>query len=173
MKRIVNGVTYNTATSTMCAQLEYENKDHNGVVTEHGTATLYQTRGGAFFLHEEKTINEWNEVERETYQRQRNEFFPLSPKKAREWMLEDPVGDVEIINNPFGDDPPEATAEPEPGTTVYVRMPAALKQKIEEAAAKAGQSINVWMMRCAEGCVASQSGEPEGARREGRVGSIR
>ena len=35
-------------------------------------------------------------------------------------MLE---GDVEVFNNPF-EDPPEATAEAEPGATIYVRVPA-------------------------------------------------
>jgi len=42
-------------------------------------------------------------------------------------------GDVEVFNNPF-DDSPEATAEAEPGATIYIRVPAVLKRRVEEAA---------------------------------------
>src|SRR5262245_9753533 len=118
MKRIVNGVTYNTATSTLLAQYEWEEEDHNDVVIARGTHMLYQTRGGDFFLHKEKTTSEWDESEREDRLRVRNEFVPLSPETANKWLLD---GDVEVFNNPF-DDPPEATAEAEPGATIYIRV---------------------------------------------------
>lgn len=42
MKRIVNGVTYNTATSSRLARFEWENEGHNGSVTETGTDVLYR-----------------------------------------------------------------------------------------------------------------------------------
>src|SRR5688572_18178340 len=133
MKRIVNGVTYNTDTSSMLARWEWEEADYNHVVTEFGTDVLYQTRGGAFFLHKEKTKREWNEVEREHVERVRHEFVPLSPEEASKWLME---GDVEVINNPF-DDPPEAKAEAEPGATLYIRVPGALKRRVDEAASNA------------------------------------
>jgi|RhiMethySRZTD1v2_1073278.scaffolds.fasta_scaffold1200088_2 hypothetical protein len=149
MKRIVNGVTYNTATSSRLARFEWENEDHNGSVTEAGTDVLYQTRGGAFFLHTEKTVSEWDEDERTYRRRERHEFEPMSPERAHDWLL---TGDIEVINNPF-DDPPEAAAEAEPGATYYVRMPAALKRRIDAAAEAEGVSGNVWAMRCFERCL--------------------
>jgi predicted HicB family RNase H-like nuclease len=157
MKRIVNGVTYNTATSTLLATFEWEHKDHNGGVTEEGTDLLYQTRGGAFFLHEEKTAYVWDENEREMRQRERNEFTPLSPEGAHKWMLE---GDIEVLNNPF-DDPPEAEAEAEAGATIYIRVPAALKRRVDEAAKAEGVSGNLWAMRCIERCLGA---EPDAAK---------
>jgi hypothetical protein len=133
----------------MLPRWESEEEDHNNVVTEFGTDVLYQTRGGAFFLHKEKTKHEWDEGEREHVKRVRHEFVRLSPEEASKWLLE---GDVEVINNPF-DDPPEASAEAEPGATLYIRVPAALKRRVDEAAANAKVSGNVWAMRCVERCL--------------------
>src|SRR5262245_20193772 len=167
MKRIVNGVTYNTATSTVCARLEWENKDHNGITQEFGEDILYQTRGGAFFVHEEKTMNEWDENERETRQRVRHEFVPMCPESANKWMLE---GDVEVINNPF-EDPPEATAEAEPGATIYIRVPAGLKRRVDEAARDNKVSGNAWAMRCVEQCLADED-RGDATTTAGKVGDV-
>src|SRR5262245_7227460 len=111
MKRIVNGVTYNTYTSTLLAQWEWDAEDWNQNETGRGVDRLYQTRGGAFFVDHEETKPEWDENAREHTERTRNRFEPLSPKQAHKWLLE--TNDVEVFNNPF-DDPPEATAEAEP-----------------------------------------------------------
>lgn len=109
MKRIVNGVTYNTDTSTRLAEARWEVDDNEGVF-----GTLYQTREGAFFVDQAITKEVWNEYERRTETQIEHVFEPLSPEGAREWLLE---GDVEIFSNPF-DDPPEAIAEAEPGATI-------------------------------------------------------
>lgn len=144
MKRIVNGVTYNTATSTRLAESRWE-RDHDETVF----GVLYQTRGGAYFVDEEITRQEWNESERATETKVRHSFEPRSPEDAHKWMLE---GEVEIFHNPF-DDPPEATAEAEPGATIYIRVPASLKQRVDEAARQNKLSGNVWAMRCVERCL--------------------
>jgi hypothetical protein len=52
-KRIINGQTYNTDTGTLIARAEANfgdnpNLDRPG---EHAKVKVYQTRGGAFFLH--------------------------------------------------------------------------------------------------------------------------
>jgi hypothetical protein len=148
MKRIVNAVTYNTETSSVLARHEWEDPGYDGLAVT-GSGTLYQTRGGAFFVHTEKTVIEWDEIEREKRQRVRHEFFPLGPEDANKWLLE---GDVEIINNPF-DDPPEAAAEAEPGATIYIRVPASLKKRVDEAAEAESASGNAWAMRCVERCL--------------------
>lgn len=143
MKRIVNGVTYNTDTSTVLGRIEYEGDD--GKVEE----TLYQTRGGAFFLDEQLEREIWNEKSRQNETKITNLFVPKSREQAHAWIIED---NVEIEHNPF-DDPPEAVAENEPGATIYIRVPASLKKRVDEAAAEAETSGNVWTMRCMEACL--------------------
>ena len=60
MKRIVDGVTYNTATSTAVARSEW--LDDEGATPV--TSTLYQTLGGAFFIHHELKKRVWVERNR-------------------------------------------------------------------------------------------------------------
>ena len=144
MKRIVNGVTYNTETSTRLAESRWERDDD-----EKAFGTLYQTRGGAFFVDVEITRQEWNEFERANETKVVHAFEPMSPEKAHQWMLE---GEVEVFHNPF-DDPPEASAEAEPAATIYLRVPASLKQRVDEAAKGAKVSGNTWAMRCVERCL--------------------
>jgi predicted HicB family RNase H-like nuclease len=149
MKRIVNGVTYNTETATRLAESRWNNESQWNNDGGAIFGTLYQTRGGAFFVDEEITRTEWNERERDHEQTVRHEFNPLSPDEAHKWLLE---GEVEIFQNPF-DDPPEATAEAEPGATIYIRVPASLKRSVDDAAKVAKVSGNVWIMRCVERCL--------------------
>src|ERR1700676_3006686 len=104
MKRIVNGVTYNTATSTRLAESRWERDN-----SEIAFGTLFQTRGGAYFVDVEITSQEWNESERALETKMAHTFEPLSPEAAHKWIL---GGEVEIFHNPF-DDPPEASAEAE------------------------------------------------------------
>jgi hypothetical protein len=143
MKRIVNGVTYNTATSSRLAESHWNGDD--GTVF----GALYQTRGGAFFVDAEITRQVWNEDDRRHESKVEHVFAPQSPEEAHNWLLE---GDVEVFINPF-DDPPEATAEAEPGATIYIRVPASLKRLVDEAAQNAKVSGNVWAMRCVERCL--------------------
>jgi hypothetical protein len=144
MKRIVDGVTYNTETSRLLAKYEFSDDDD----AEHAVG-LYQTRGGAFFEIDSWTQTRWIERERRTEERDRRELTPMSADEAQKWIVE---GDVEVIDNPF-DDPPEAASEEEPGSTVYVRVPPSLKRAIDQAASAANVSTNAWAMRCLERCV--------------------
>jgi len=52
---------------------------------------------------------------------------------------------------------PEAAAEAEPGATIYLRVPATLKHRVDTAASDAGMSSNAWVMRCIEGCLAKSN----------------
>jgi hypothetical protein len=143
MKRIVNGVTYNTDTATKIARSEWAPDDGPTV------GILYQTRGGAFFVHRRIQKEQWNELSHEAEQTTVDVFDPMSAERAHAWILE---GEVEVFHNPF-DDPPEAAAEAEPGATIYIRVPASLKRRVDEAAADEKVSGNVWAMRCVERCV--------------------
>jgi hypothetical protein len=121
--------------------LEDQWSPHDGAECE---GELYQTRGGAFFLV--TTIHTKN-LDGEP--KDKVEFEPMTTERAQEWLLE---GDVAIYRNPF-DDPPEAAAESEGGATIYIRVPAALKRDVDEAAREAKISRNVWAMRCVEQCL--------------------
>jgi hypothetical protein len=148
MKRIVDGVTYNTGTSRLLARTTFRDDDD----VEH-ELQLYQTRGGAFFELGTWMKQVWVEREGRSEQRERTELVPMSADGAQKWMLD---GDVEVIDNPF-EDPPEAEAEAEPGSTVYVRVPPSLKRNIDKAAAAAKLSTNAWAMRCLERCLGEQT----------------
>jgi predicted HicB family RNase H-like nuclease len=143
MKRIVNGVTYNTDTSRLLAKSSWSDDEN----VEH-TNELYQTRGGAFFLLDRWTQEVWIEREQRVDYRDRCDLETMSAAQAQKWMIED----CEVFDNPFGD-PPEAEEEEEPGTTVYVRVPPALKRTIDQTAGKAKLSTNAWAMKCMERCL--------------------
>jgi hypothetical protein len=151
MKRIVKGVAYNTATAALLGKKKWVERDHNDNEASRGIDILYATKGGAFFVHEHLIERRWNEAERRYYEDPTDRFVPMSPEAAHRWLMADDV-DVEVFNNPF-DEPPEASAKAEPGSTIYFRVPAALKTRIEKAAAEASTSVNTWMMRCAEQCL--------------------
>jgi predicted HicB family RNase H-like nuclease len=147
MKRIVDGLTYNTDTSTLLARAEWEPNQWSPYSGAECEGELYQTRGGAFFLV--TTIHIPEDRERGLEPRDKVEFAAMTAERAQAWMLE---GDVEVYRNPF-EEPPEAEAEPEGGATIYIRVPAALKRDVDEAAQEAKVSVNVWAMRCLERCL--------------------
>jgi len=154
MKRIVNGMTYNTDTSRMLAKSSWSLHAH-----AQAEGRLYQTRGGAFFTITRITDEVWNERTEEPEQRVRTECDPLSRDDAHKWMMD---GDVEVYDNPF-DDPPEATASGDAGATIYMRVPPSLKKTVESLASNAGMSANVWAMRCLERCAEQAKKEAQGA----------
>jgi hypothetical protein len=146
MKRIIDGKTYNTETSTLVAtsgwQLQDERSPHYGSECE---GELYQTRGGAFFL----VVTIHTET-RDGEPIDKVECTAMSAEKANAWVVKG--HDIEIVRDVFGE-PPEAEAEDEPGATIYIRVPAALKRSVDEAAKEAKVSGNVWAMRCIERCL--------------------
>jgi hypothetical protein len=139
MKRIIDGVTYNTDTSTVLARSEYETAYNHQ--DRHCEGTLYQTRGGAFFVAEEIDLGRKDEDGNRIVS---NRFVALSRERAEKWIM---AGDVEVCHNPFGE-PPEAEAEP--CATIYLRVPSSLKKRIDQAATTSSMSINAWALRCLE-----------------------
>ena len=85
----------------------------------------------------------------------------MTAEQANAWLLR---GKVKIIHNPF-EEVPEAAAEIEPGATIYLRVPATLKHRVDEAASVAGMSSNAWVMRCIEACLAKSASEQIGGTR--------
>jgi predicted HicB family RNase H-like nuclease len=151
MKRIINGVTYNTETSTRIARSEWQEPYGTDLEIEH-SATLYQTRSGAFFVHETVTTPYYDNDEREWSEKKTQSFDVLSYDQAREWVLQ---GEMEVFDDSVLELAPEAREEEDeqPEANVFLRMPSSLKRRIEEAARSEKQSTNAWMLRCAERCL--------------------
>ena len=138
MKRVVNGISYNTDTAL---RLGFYRE-----VEMQGPTTLYQTNGGAFFLQFEMETSVWNESSRANVTVKEPIFRPIGPGHAKDWLSQ--TG-VEVFHNPFKDKLSD-TSEREPGGTLAVRVPATLKRAVEQAAKNAGISGNAWTMRCIE-----------------------
>jgi len=144
VKRVIEGRTYNTDTSTRVARYEYE--DDKGYDTE---ATVYQNRGGAFFI-----VHSWQELHPRGDQRTdmiEKYLFEASSREQIERMIARGQT-MEIIDENALTVPPEAEEEEEPATTAYLRLPPALKNRIEAAAKKDRLSLNAWAIRCFETC---------------------
>lgn len=147
MKKVVNRVSYDTSTSTALAVSEDENDDGHDFED-----TLYQTQKGAFFVLSRETWGVRDEND-EWKERSRITVLPQSIDEAHKWVT---TGEVDLL--PAGEKIfgglPVAT-----GATIYLHVPAALKQRIDHVARKANQSVNVWAMRCLESCSSTTAAE--------------
>jgi len=139
MKRIINGVTYNTDTSAVVARYEYQD-DH----TRDVEATVYQTRGGAFFI-----VHSWDQDGDQKH------YFEGTTRQNLDRLVTEQDG-LEIVDEGILQSPPEAAAETKPGATIFVRVPAALKQRLDEEARAEGQSTNTYALRCFERCLGAE-----------------
>lgn len=137
MKRILNGVTYNTHTSTVVARYEWVD-DNTGIQND---VSVYKTRGGAFFR-----VYSWNEGEDQKH------YFEALDREALDKMVTT-IDNLEIVDSAAIEEPPEAAAEASPEATVFTRVPATLKRRIDDAAKGESQSTNSYSLKCLERCV--------------------
>lgn len=135
MKRIIDGVTYNTDTATAVARWEYKGEDDLDT-----DAILYQTRGGAFFI-----VHTWQTGGKEKV------YFEAITRDGVQRLVER-TDNLIILNDEILSDPPEASEEQSPGATLYLRVPSSLKEQAEASAKSDRVSVNVWAMRCMERC---------------------
>lgn len=141
MKRIVDGLTYNTDTAARVAEYEYRDDRDREVV-----ATLYVTSGGAFFLvHRIDAGDVW-----------KYDFEPFSRDEV-DALIAGKGSQIEVFDEAVINAPPEAVAEREESATIYLRVPKPLKARIEAAAEAAKLSVNSWLLRCSEGCLGDGS----------------
>lgn len=141
-KRIIDGKTYNTETATRIAAVEQPPEDQ-GLFDE-----LYQTRHGAYFrYHGDYSATDPATGFLETVE-------PLTPSEAQKWMELHALAD--LIEKHFGEQPEAGEAE----SRVTVRIPDALKNRIEAMAVANKQSLNAWIMRCVESCAMHQAESP-------------
>ncbi len=144
MKRIIDGKTYNTDTATLVARYMYRDDADRSVDAE-----VYLNKGGAFFI-----VHKWTGDDGAA----KYYFEPSAREHIVAMMTKTKfVDNFEIVDEKAFEAPPEATAEEEPGATVYVRVPASLKKRIDEAASEAKLSGNAYMLRCAEHCLKDYS----------------
>ncbi len=138
MKRIVNGLAYDTDKSTVIAKAEYDWDPDNGVTATEGT--LYRTAGGAFFEVIEIKTEDENGVTN-----YKSQLGPLSEVAAYKWLE---IGQVELIDDSFAE-VAEATEENvETTATIYVRTTPTLKRQVEFCSKNAGLSVNAYVIRC-------------------------
>lgn len=133
MKRFIHGVTYNTEDATKVAKAEIDD----------GVVVLYRNRSVAFFLANDVRKQTWNERDQRYEEQVSDSVDPLNTKEAHQWLME---GDVEVYHSPFGD-PPEAQAEGSAMTTIYIRVPSALANLLNEAARDRNLSSSEWIAR--------------------------
>jgi predicted HicB family RNase H-like nuclease len=142
MKRIVNGVTYNTQTSALIARWQQAAGDRDPTSK---TIDLYKTRGGAFFLHTREAWHVRNDETNEWEQKYREGCDPMMRDEAQKWVMKD---NTEIYDDREFGLPPEAAAEEVPSATIFARVPQSLKARVDAAAGAANLSINAWALRC-------------------------
>jgi hypothetical protein len=106
--------------------------------------TLYRTRGGALF-----TVSEWRLLGRLAVH-----CVPTNQTELSEIVRHE---NIEIITPGIIDEPPEAVEEASPGSTVYVRWPTALKEKVSRAASAKQLSMSAWTAQCIESHLALSS----------------
>lgn len=132
-KRIIDGKTYNTETST---QLGYWDGGDTPLIE-----ALYQSRHGTFFLyHLDET--------RHTSDPLSERIIPRDPGEAQKWM--ETYCSAEALERVFGEMPEAGEAE----ARVTLRIPESLRKRIATLAEQRNQSVNAWILRCLELCAA-------------------
>lgn len=144
-KRIIDGKTYNTETSTLI-----EGWDSDEGPWESG-AHLYQNRFGAFFLFSYLSAGDEDDYEK---------IEPFTPEQARSWLEKNRNWRTDLIESLFGLMPEAGSGE----VKYTLRMPESLKDRLAARAKENGQSLNAWIVRCLEGCAAPHE-KPDSVQR--------
>ena len=135
-KRIINGKTYNTETANRLG--EWETNEFGYVEG----AALYQSRLGAFFMHEYASDGPDGPEER---------LEPYTPEQARTWLEQHRSYDVDLIESVFGEMPEAGSNE----SKFTLRIPDNLRERLAARAKANGQSLNAWIVRCLERCASA------------------
>jgi hypothetical protein len=149
-KRIIDGKTYNTETSTQIGGWRQVED-----LFESGTF-LYQTRFGAFF-----TYTYLSGLDEEDY----DTIEPLLPDQAREWLEKNQAYDTDLIEKLFGEMPEAGSGE----IKFTLRLPESLRDRLAERAKANSQSLNAWMVRCLENCASPDDASKQQPKRRGRL----
>jgi hypothetical protein len=153
IKQVIDGKTYNTETARCLATVELMGyrTDQRGRFTTNtpkkvGTTSLYENRGGAYFLVRDYDPDVSPEPDLVGQFRIHDRgVIPLKPEEALGWA-ESKALDLDEMFGKTGDQT----------GAILLRVPQTLKLAIEKSAAVAGVSTNTWLMRCAERAIASE-----------------
>jgi hypothetical protein len=153
IKQVIDGKTYNTETARCLATVELMGyrTDQRGRFTTNtpkkvGTTSLYENRGGAYFLVRDYDPDVSPEPDLVGQFRIHDRgVIPLKPEEALGWAESKALDPDEM----FGKTGDQTGA-------ILLRVPQTLKLAIEKSAAVAGVSTNTWLMRCAERAIASE-----------------
>jgi len=127
MKRIIDGVTYDTQTATEVCGYEHPHSEAGW--------SLFQTRHGAFFK-----VTVGHDGEDYTFQ-------PLSDVEAQAFLEKQANHLVEQYFGPF---PEYGAAE----KRLTLRIPASLARRVETAADERNVPVNIYIMRAIEASLA-------------------
>src|SRR3974390_2836184 len=160
MKKIVDGKAYNTETATCLVTVDVmgHQRDEKGTTiwapkqTQAGRASLYETRGGAYFIvfdYDPKRFSGELSIRGRFHHGFTTEpgLFPLTRKQALAWA-EDEGFEADKIETMFG----KIAEAGEQTGAMLLRLPKTLKLAVEKAAAKAGQTGRAYVIRCLERC---------------------
>jgi len=153
IKQVIDGKTYNTETARCLATVELMGyrTDQRGRFTTNtpkkvGTTSLYENRGGAYFLVRDYDPDVSPEPDLVGQFRIHDRgVIPLKPEEALGWAESKALDPDEM----FGKTGDQTGA-------ILLRVPQTLKLAVEKSAAVAGVSTNTWLMRCAERAIASE-----------------
>ena len=145
-KRIIDGKTYNTETSTRLAG--WDNDEGPYDAGQH----LYLNRYGAFFLYDYASDGPYGPEENPV---------PLTPDQTRKWLEEHRSHEVDLFESLFGKQPEAGSGE----VKYTLRMPESLRDRLAAAAKGNKQSLNAWIIRCLERCIEPIGNSTDGERR--------
>jgi hypothetical protein len=160
IKQVIDGKAYNTETARCLATVDLMGyrMDERGRFTTNtprkvGTSSLYETRGGAYFLvRDYDPASDIADPDLAGQLRIHDRgVIPLKRKEALGWA-ESKALDSDKIEEMFG----EVAEAGDQTAAILLRVPQTLKLAIEKSAAVAGVSTNTWLMRCAERAIASE-----------------
>jgi len=138
MKRIIEGTTYNTETSTVVMRYSFSDPYDRDILVE-----VYQTRAGNFFgVHH---AGSGREPSIETLSR--DELAKVIAEAGKSFR------NVEIIDEQAITPPPEDESEKSPSVSMFIRVPEGLRRRAQEAASEREQSVNAYVTRCLENCL--------------------
>lgn len=151
-KRIIKGKAYNTDTSTKVGSWT---KEEEAVGISWGE-DLYQNRFGQFFIYK------WGEDGPDgPYE----DIIPLTPRKARDWLVAHQSWRVDVIESLFGAVPEAGSKE----SKYTLRLPVHLHKRLAELAEANNQSLNAWMVKALEGATYMLRDDPKAGERTVRT----
>jgi hypothetical protein len=141
VKRIVEGVLYDTEQATLIAENRYDGASDDDDYTE----ALYRNANGVLFLAAEGGVESFYGAVLKGGKPSRGyEIIPLTASEARRWLEDhDHMAEIEALFGPV----PQAG---EQAVSIDFSVPPTLKSAIDLAAAKDKQSVNDWLTRLVE-----------------------